>query len=72
MFIQVKFISNFSFRFIYFYYLDFIEAWRKISVEGLDDSKISSFLDKEGHVGLMKDAPRHMVSLDFCFGLIVY
>ncbi|CAF0977083.1 unnamed protein product [Rotaria sordida] len=37
---------------------EFIESWRKISVEGLDDKKIWEFLDNQGHYGLTKNAPR--------------
>lgn len=37
---------------------EFIEHWRKISVEGLDDKKICEFLDNQGHYGLMKNNSR--------------
>jgi hypothetical protein len=37
---------------------EFIESWRKISVEGLDDKKIWEFLDHHGHYGLTKNTPR--------------
>jgi len=44
-------------------YLEFVESWRKISVDGLDDKKIWKFLDDQGHYGLTKNAPRQAVSL---------
>jgi len=37
---------------------EFVESWRKISVEGLDDKKICEFLANQGHYSLMKNAPR--------------
>jgi len=37
----------------------FIESWRKISVEGMDDNKICEFLDNHGHFGIMKAATRY-------------
>ncbi|CAF1114584.1 unnamed protein product [Adineta steineri] len=37
---------------------EFIESWRKISVEGLDDKKICEFLDNQGHHALIKNASR--------------
>ncbi len=46
------------------YYLEFVESWRKISVEGSDDNKIWKFLDDHGHFGIMKTTPRFMVSFD--------
>ncbi|CAF3777315.1 unnamed protein product [Rotaria sp. Silwood1] len=39
---------------------EFIESWRKISVEGLDDKKIWEFLDNQGHYGLTKNIPRQV------------
>lgn len=41
---------------------EFIDAWRKISVEGLDDKKILEFLSTHGHHGLAKNAPRQAQS----------
>jgi hypothetical protein len=46
---------------LYLNALEFIESWRKISVEGLDDKKIWEFLDNHGHYGLTKHAPRQGV-----------
>ena len=60
--IQVKQIYFLSFVF-YFDYLEFIESWRKISVEGQDDKKILEFLNNHGHYGLEKNAPRQTVNL---------
>jgi len=37
----------------------FVESWRKISVEGLEDKMIWEFLDKHGHYGLKKNIPRY-------------
>ncbi len=48
-----------------FYHLEFVESWRKISVEGSDDNKIWKFLDDHGHFGIMKSAPRYTVCFDF-------
>jgi len=44
-------------------YLEFVELWRKISVDGLDDKKIQKYLEDQGHYGLTKNAPRQAVSL---------
>jgi len=38
----------------------FIEAWRKISVEGLDEKQIVKSLDDQGHKGFTKNTPRPM------------
>jgi hypothetical protein len=46
------------------YYLEFVESWRKISVEGSDDDKIWKFLNDHGYFGIMKTTPRFMVSFD--------
>jgi hypothetical protein len=48
-------------------YLEFIESWRKISVEGLDDKKICEFLNNQGHYGLTKNAPRQSVNIIYLF-----
>ncbi|UJR31472.1 hypothetical protein I4U23_018961 [Adineta vaga] len=37
---------------------EFIDSWRRISVEGLDDKMISEFLSNQGHRVLTKNAPR--------------
>lgn len=37
---------------------EFIESWRRISVEGLDDNKIKEFLETHGHFGLTKNGPK--------------
>jgi hypothetical protein len=39
---------------------EFIESWRKISVEGLDDKKIREFLDHHGYYALKKNTPRQI------------
>ncbi|CAF0998336.1 unnamed protein product [Adineta ricciae] len=39
---------------------EFIESWRRISVEGLDDKMIAEFLKNQGHRVLTKNAPRPM------------
>lgn len=42
--------------------LVFVESWRKVSVEGLDEKKIAEFLDTHGHRALANNVPRMMVS----------
>lgn len=38
---------------------EFIESWRKTSVEGLDDKKLFEYINSHGHYGLKKDTPQH-------------
>jgi hypothetical protein len=45
--------------------LEFVESWRRIPVEGLDDKKICEFLSDQGHRGLADNKPRTMVNISF-------
>lgn len=54
--------SRFSKSSLLIFRLEFVDLWRKISVEGLDDKKILDFLDTHGHYGLKKNAPQQAVS----------
>jgi hypothetical protein len=64
-------ITREIFLFFLFLLLEFLDSWRKISVEGLDDKKIWEFLDNQGHKGLTKNAPRLTVSFISMFTLVI-